>query len=80
LFDYTQISYSEKIRKLLDYHGSQSKLSDYLDVSRQSVLKWKEDDSSLKEENQIKIDVAYCEAFGFDAIDANEVIKILGTA
>lgn len=77
MFDYVQISFSEKIRKLLDYHGSQSKLSDYLGVSRQSVLKWKEEDATLKEENKIKIDVAYCEAFGFNAIDANEAIKTL---
>jgi Fic family protein len=77
MFDYNKLSYSEKIIQLLDYHGSQAKLSDYLEVSRQSILNWKEDDSSLKEENQIKIDVAYCKAFGFDAINTDEVIRVL---
>ena len=56
MFTYNKISYSNKIIQLLDYHGSQAKLSDYLEVSRHSILKWREDDSSLKEENQIKID------------------------
>lgn len=77
MFDYNKLSYSEKIIQLLDYHGSQAKLSDYLEVSRQSILNWKEDDSSLKEENQIKIDVAYCQAFEFKAINTDEVIRVL---
>ena len=77
MFDYNKLSYSEKIIQLLDYHGSQAKLSDYLEVSRQSILNWKEDDSSLKGENQIKIDVAYCQAYGFDAINTDEVIRVL---
>ena len=29
MFDYTQLTYSEKINDLLIYHGSQAKLSDY---------------------------------------------------
>lgn len=77
MFDYNKLSYSEKIIQLLNYHGSQAKLSDYLEVSRQSILNWKEDDSSLKEENQIKIDLAYCKAFGFEAINTDEVIRVL---
>ncbi len=77
MFDYNKISYSNKIIQLLDYHGSQAKLSDYLEVSRQSILNWKEDDSSLKEENKTKIDIAYCQAFGFEAINTDEIIRIL---
>ena len=77
MFDYTQLTYSEKINDLLIYHGSQAKLSDYLEISRQSILKWKENDSSIKEENKLKIDVAFCKAFGFKSIDANEVIRVL---
>lgn len=77
MFDYTKLSYSQKIEQLLKFHGSQVKLSDFLEVSRQSILNWKEDDSSLKEENQIKIDIAYCKAFGFEAIDTNEVSRVL---
>lgn len=77
MFDYNKLSYSEKIIQLLNYHGSQAKLSDYLEVSRQSILNWKEDDSSLKEENKIKIDIAYCKAFGFEAINTDEVIRVL---
>ena len=77
MFDYTQLTYSEKINDLLIYHGSQAKLSDYLEISRQSILKWKENDSSIKEENKLKIDVAFCKASGFKSIDANEVIRVL---
>ena len=31
----------------------------------------------IKEENQIKIDLAYCKAFGFEAINTDEVIRVL---
>lgn len=77
MFDYNNLWYTSKIIQLLDYHGSQSKLSDYLGVSRRALLNWKEDDSSLKEENKLKIDVAYCQAFGFEAISTDEILYIL---
>lgn len=77
MFDYDKLSYSNKIIQLLDYHGSQAKLSDYLDVSRRAIFNWKEDDSSLKEENQIKIDVAYCQAFGFEAINTDTILNTI---
>lgn len=77
MFDYNGLSYSGKIIQLLDFHGSQAKLSDHLEVSRQSILKWKENDATLKEENQVKIDVAYCQAFGFESITTDEIINTL---
>ena len=77
MFDYNSLTYSEKISKLMDYHGSQGKLSDYLDVSRQSIMRWKEDDTTIKEESLIKIDVAFCEAFGFESISTNEVVQTM---
>ncbi|MFX4240196.1 Fic family protein [Aliarcobacter butzleri] len=77
MFNYIKIPYSQKIEQLLKFHGSQARLSDHLEVSRQSILNWRENDTSLKEDNKIKIDVAYCKAFGFDAIDINEISKVM---
>ena len=76
MLDCTKSTYSEKIIKLLDHHGNQGKLSDYLEVNRNSLMKWKEDDSKLKNEDKLKIDIAYCEAFGFEQIDTNKLKEL----
>ena len=76
MFNYINIPYSDKINKLLVFHGNSSKLKDYLEVSRGSIVKWKEDDSAINNDNKLKIDVAYCEAFGFTEITTNDIDKM----
>ncbi len=73
MFNYIDIAYANKIMKLLDYHKSSSKLADYLEVSRGSIVNWKDDDSKINDDNKLKIDVAYCETFGFSAISADAI-------
>jgi len=73
MFNYIDIPYVDKIMQLLDHHKSSSKLADYLEVSRGSIVNWKEDDSKINNDNRLKIDVAYCEAFGFSAISAGAI-------
>lgn len=69
MFNYINISYSEKIIKLLEYFPNSSVLADQLEVRRNSLVRWRENDSGIKEENKLKIDVVYCSTFGFDSID-----------
>jgi Fic family protein len=76
MFNYIDISYLDKIMQLLSYHKSSSKLADYLEVSRGSIVNWKDDDSKINDDNKLKIDVAYCEAFGFSAISADVINDI----
>ena len=73
MFNYIDIPYAKKIILLLEYHKSSAKLSDYLEVSRGSIVNWKEDDSKINDDNRLKIDVAYCEAFGFSSISADAI-------
>jgi len=76
MFNYINIPYADKIIKLLEYHKSSSKLAHYLEVSRGSIVNWKDDDSKINDDNKLKIDVAYCEAFGFTAISADAMNNI----
>ncbi len=71
MFNYIDIPYTSKIMQLLEHHKSSAKLADYLEVSRGSIVNWKDDDSKINNDNRLKIDVAYCEAFGFLAISAD---------
>lgn len=71
MFNYIDISYIDKIIQLLEHHKSSSKLADYLEVSRGSIVNWKDDDSKINDDNKLKIDVAYCEAFGFSTISTD---------
>ncbi len=73
MFNYIDIPYRDKIMQLLESHKSSSKLADYLEVSRGSIVNWKDDDSKINDDNRLKIDVAYCEAFGFSAISADAI-------
>jgi DNA-binding XRE family transcriptional regulator len=73
MFNYIDIPYAKKIMELLTHHRSSAKLADYLEVSRGSIVNWKDDDSKINDDNRLKIDVAYCEAFGFSAISADAV-------
>ena len=76
MFNYIDIPYHTKIMELLKYHKSSSKLAEYLEVSRGSIVNWKDDDSKINDDNRLKIDVAYCEAFGFSAISADAINDI----
>jgi len=73
MFNYIDTPYADKIIQLLEYHKSSSKLAEYLEVSRGSIVNWKDDDSKINDDNRLKIDVAYCEAFGFSAISADAI-------
>ena len=55
MFNYIDIPYVSKIMKLLEYHKSSAKLADYLEVSRGSIVNWKEDDSKINDDNRLKI-------------------------
>lgn len=76
MVNYIDIPYVSKIMKLLEYHKSSAKLADYLEVSRGSIVNWKEDDSKINDDNRLKIDVAFCEAFGLSHITADEMNNV----
>ncbi len=76
MFNYINTSYKQKIIELLDYHKMSSKLAEHLEVSRGSIVSWRDDDSRINEQNRLKIDVAYCEAYGFTNITTNDMNDI----
>ncbi len=76
MFNYIDISYMSKIVKLLEHHKSSAKLADYLEVSRGSIVNWKEDDGKINDDNRLKIDVAYCEAFGLSSITSDAINNV----
>lgn len=73
MFDYINIPYGKKIEELLEVYPSSTKLADVLEVSRMSLVTWRDDDSKIKEENRLKIDVEYCKKFGFDSIGVDQI-------
>ena len=76
MLNYLKISYSDKLIALQDKFKFSTKLAEYLEVSRQSLINWKDDDKSINDENRLKIDVAYCEYFGFDSIKVDDISNI----
>jgi len=76
MLNYLKISYSDKLIALQDKFKFSTKLAEYLEVSRQSLINWKDDDKSINDENRLKIDVAYCEYFGFDSIKVDDISDI----
>jgi len=76
MLNYLKISYSDKLIALQDKFKFSTKLAEHLAVSRQSLINWKDDDSSINDENRLKIDVAYCEYFGFDSIKVDDISDI----
>jgi len=76
MLDYLNISYSDKLKALLDKFRYSTKLAQYLGVSRHSIVNWRDDDSSINIDNRLKIDVAYCEYFGFDSIIIDDISNI----
>jgi Fic family protein len=76
MLNYLKISYSDKLIALQDKFKFSTKLAEHLEVSRQSLVNWKDNDSSINDENRLKIDVAYCEYFGFDSIKIDDISNI----
>lgn len=72
MFDYIDIPYAKKLEALLEITSS-TKLAETLEVSRMSLVNWRDDDSKIKDENRLKIDVEYCKKFGFDSIGTEEI-------
>ena len=52
------ISYTEKLDKLLNFYKFSTKLAEALNVSRMSIVNWR-DGASISEENKLKIDYLY---------------------
>lgn len=75
MFDYIHIPYAKKLEALLGVTSS-TKLAEALDVSRMSLVNWRDDDSKIKDENRLKIDVEYCKRFGFDSIGTEEINRL----
>ena len=76
MFDYIKTPYSKKLDELIEAFPSSAKLSDELGVSRQSLVNWRDkdfDETKIKEENRLKIDIIYCKTFGFERISAEEI-------
>jgi Fic family protein len=76
MFNYLNIPYSEKLEKLLDVFRYSTKLAEQLEVNRMSIKNWIDNDKSINNENKLKIDVAYCESFGFNSIHIDEIAQI----
>jgi len=76
MFNYLKISYSKKLKSLITKFRYSTKLAEHLDVNRISISNWIDNDSSINADNRLKIDVAYCENFGFDSINLDEIINI----
>ncbi|OIP48087.1 MAG: hypothetical protein AUK28_05300 [Desulfobacterales bacterium CG2_30_60_27] len=74
--DYRTLSYPAKLDRLLEYHQTSTRLAQTLGVSRMSVVNWRDDDARIKEENRLKIDIAYCRAFSLAEVSATEVIAL----
>lgn len=75
MFNYINIPYGKKLEMLLEGINS-TKLAEALEVSRMSLVKWRDDDTKIKDENKLKIDVEYCKRFGFDSIGTEEINKL----
>ncbi len=76
MFDYINIAYSKKIEALLEVYPSSTKLAQTLEVSRMSLINWRDDDSKIKDENKLRIDVEYCKQFGFDSIGIEQMNQL----
>ena len=75
MFDYINIPYGKKLEALLEITSS-TKLAEALEVSRMSLVNWRDDDTKIKDENRLKIDVEYCKCFGFDSIGPEEINRL----
>lgn len=53
-----EISYIEKLEKLLNFYKYSTKLAEALGVSRMSIVNWR-DGATISEENRLKIDYLY---------------------
>ena len=54
-----QISWQQKIAKLLEYYKYSTKLAETLNTSRMSLLNWQDENHKISENNQNKIDSLY---------------------
>lgn len=54
MFDYIHIPYAKKLEALLEVITS-TKLAEVLEVSRMSLVNWRDDDTKIKDENRCRI-------------------------
>ncbi|PHS24475.1 MAG: hypothetical protein COA83_07690 [Methylophaga sp.] len=68
---YQDISYKDKLEILLAHKTikTSAKLSHILNVSRNSIINWREDDSKINTENRDAIDFWYCKVIGLDSLN-----------
>jgi len=75
---YQNISYKDKIEILLEHPTIKTsvKLSHVLNVSRNSIINWRDDASNINTENRDSIDFWYCKIIGLDSLNDIEVESI----
>lgn len=66
---YKEISYIEKIEQLQSHFKYSTKLSEALDVSRRTLLNWRDKPESISVERRLDIDVLFCRVFIIPAWD-----------
>jgi fido (protein-threonine AMPylation protein) len=68
--NYNKISYIEKIYRLQVVFEYSAKLSEAINVSRRTLLNWRDKPDSISAENRLNIDVLYCRHFLIPEWDA----------
>ncbi|NOQ93900.1 MAG: hypothetical protein GQ547_04600 [Methylophaga sp.] len=75
---YQDISYKDKIEILLNHPTIKTsvKLSHILNVSRNSIINWRDDDRNINTENRDSIDFWYCKVIGLDSLNDVEIDSV----
>ena len=68
---YQDVSYKDKIEILLNHPTIKTsvKLSHVLNVSRNSIINWRDDDRNINAENRDSIDFWYCKVIGLESLN-----------
>jgi len=75
---YQDISYKDKIEILLEHPSIKTsvKLSHMIGVSRNTIMVWRDDDSSINTENRDSIDFWFCKVIGLDSLNGVDIESI----
>ena len=65
---YQNLAYKQKIETLLNHEAikTSAKLSHLLEVSRNSIVNWRQNDETINEKNRASIDFWYCKLIGIN--------------
>ena len=70
------ISYSQKIKKLLEYYKFSTKLAQALDTSRMSIVNWQDENFNISNNNKNKIDSLYYAKVIISNLTQNDIVSL----